>query len=168
MSCTSPDPRLMLGPHRLKTRAESPLGGSTQLRLLPLGLRALRLYSVAAGLRPLCQAQCRDELGMIATDGMQLFLLLNGQRLLVRGVSARAVLRKQAAAHADHYPALRVLLSPAPCPALVPARPTAEEAVRAAPPRVTVVVKRRRHYVLPPAPRPGLAPPGSSPQLGAG
>ena len=167
MTCTRPDPRLMLGPHLLKTRAESPLGGSTQLRLLPLGLRALRLYSVAADLRPLCQAQCRDELGMIATNGAQLFLLLNWQRLLMRGVSARAVLRKQAAAHAGHYPAIRVALSPAPCSLITPVRPV-DGAVRAEPPRVTVVVKRRRQYVLPSAPRPGQSLAGSSTQRGAG
>ena len=143
---------------------------SVVLRVMPADTRGVLLHRLAPGFHALCHAQYGFELGLICSEGRELWFVQDRLKRLIIGTTVRTVLQKRRTAQIASYPKIKVGLGEemtnngAPYSsgvrpvvdasvALVPsdpsAGPSAADAALNSRPEVKVVVKKRRHFTLP-------------------
>ena len=145
---------------------------SVVLRVMPADTRGVLLHRLAPGFHALCHAQHGFELGLICSEGRELWFVQDRLKRLIIGTTVRTVLQKRRTAQIASYPKIKVGLgeemtnngapypsgvrpvtavdsSVAPGPADPSVGKSTVDAALNSRPEVKVVVKKRRHFTLP-------------------
>ena len=134
------------------------------LRVMPADTRGDLLHRLAPGFHALCHAQHGFELGLICSEGRELWFVQDRLKRLIIGTTVRTVLQKRRTAQIASYPKIKVGLGeemtnngtpyssgvrPVVDASVASAGPSAADAALNSRPEVKVVVKKRRHFTLP-------------------